>query len=90
MEKKETERVSRRLRKQVEESEAKITAVEGELAAMDARLASGDTGIVNDSAFYSLYENKKQQLETLMHQWEKAHNELEGFEKEYINNDDNI
>jgi len=90
MEKKETERVSRRLRKQVEESEAKITAVEGELAAMDARLASGDTGIVNDSAFYSLYENKKQQLETLMHQWEKAHNEMEGFEKEYINNDDNI
>jgi len=90
LEKKETERVSRRLRKQVEESEIKIAAVEGEIAAMDARLASGDAGIVNDTAFYSTYEEKKQALESLMHQWEKANSELEHFLTEYTNNDDNI
>lgn len=90
LEKKETERVHRRLRKQAEETEAKITAVEGEIAAMNGRLASGDAGIVNDATFYSTYDDKKQELESLMQQWEKAHSELEGFMEEYMTNDDEI
>ncbi len=90
LEKKETERVHRRLRKQVEETEAKITAVEEEIGVMDKKLASGDTGIVNDAAFYKTYDDKKKELESLMHQWEKAHSEMEGFLEEYMNNDDNI
>jgi ATP-binding cassette subfamily F protein 3 len=90
LEKKETERVHRRLRKQVEETEAKITAVEEEIGAMDKRLASGDTGIVNDASFYKTYDDKKKELESLMHQWEKAHSEMEVFLEEYMNNDDNI
>ncbi|MCK7542045.1 MAG: hypothetical protein MZV63_69735 [Marinilabiliales bacterium] len=79
LEKKETERVYRRLKKQAEESEAEITKLEGEIAAMNARLASGDAQVVNDPAFYATYEEKKQNLEALMQQWEKAHSELEGF-----------
>jgi ATP-binding cassette subfamily F protein 3 len=90
LEKKETERVHRRLRKQVEETEARITAVEEEIGAMDKRLASGDTGIVNDGAFYKAYDDKKKELESLMHEWEKAHSEMEGFLEEYMNNNDNI
>ncbi len=89
LEKKETERVYRRLKKQAEESEAEITKLEGEIAAMNARLASGDAQVVNDPAFYATYEEKKQNLEALMQQWEKAHSELEGFMAEYMTSDDN-
>ena len=90
LEKKETERVYRRLKKQAEESEAEITELEGEIAAMNDRLASGDAQVVNDAAFYTAYEEKKQNLEALMQQWEKAHGELEGFMSEYMTSDDNI
>ncbi|MDZ7634919.1 MAG: ABC-F family ATP-binding cassette domain-containing protein [Bacteroidales bacterium] len=90
LEKKETERVYRRLKKQAEESEAEITKLEGEITAMNARLASGDAQIVNDAAFYTAYEENKQSLETLMQQWEKAHSELEGFMSEYMASDDSI
>ncbi len=41
LEKKETERVYRRLRRQAEESEAEITLLEKEIAEMNAKLASG-------------------------------------------------
>ena len=55
---------------------------------MDARLASGDSEVVSDPAFYSSYEEKKQNLDNLMQRWEKAHNELEEFMSEYMNTDD--
>jgi ATP-binding cassette subfamily F protein 3 len=90
LEKKETERVYRRLHRQAEESEAMITRMEGEMAAMNARLASGDPGAVNDPAFYEAYEQMKQTLETLMQQWEQAHSELEAFKSDYMNSDESI
>ncbi len=90
LEKKETERVYRRLHRQAEESEAEITRMEGEITAMNARLASGDPGAVNDTAFYEAYEQKKQALETLMQQWEKAHSELEAFKSDYMSSDDSL
>ncbi|MBE0678754.1 MAG: ABC-F family ATP-binding cassette domain-containing protein [Bacteroidales bacterium] len=90
LEKKETERVYRRLQRQAAESEAEITRMEGEIAAMNARLASGDPEAVNDPAFYADYEQKKQKLETLMQQWEVAHSELEAFTSEYMSSDDSI
>lgn len=90
LEKKETERVYRRLRRQTEQTEADITGLEEEIAAMDARLASGDGSVVNDTSFYEAYEDKKKRLEAFMQQWEKAHSELESFMSEYMNQDDNI
>jgi len=57
---------------------------------MDARLASGDGSVVNDTSFYEAYEDKKKRLEAFMQQWEKAHSELESFMSEYMNQDDNI
>jgi ATP-binding cassette subfamily F protein 3 len=90
LEKKETERVYRRLRRQAEESEAEITMLEKEIADMDARLASGDSAVVSDPAFYSSYEEKKKNLEVLMQRWEKAHNELETFTSDYMNGDANL
>jgi len=89
-EKKENERVHRRLQKQVTEAEAQITATEHEIAEMDARLASGDPAVISDPAFYSSYEEKKKRLEALMEQWENAHIELESFQAEYMNNNDTV
>jgi ATP-binding cassette subfamily F protein 3 len=89
-EKKETERVFRRLQKRVTETEAAITATEAEIAAMDAKLASGDAAVVSDPAFYSVYEETKQRLDSLMQQWEEAHGEMEDFTAEYMNNHDTV
>ncbi len=89
-EKKENERVHRRLKKQVTEVEAQITATEHEIAEMDARLASGDPAVISDPAFYSEYEEKKNRLEALMENWEEAHTELESFQTEYMNNYDTV
>jgi ATP-binding cassette subfamily F protein 3 len=90
LEKKETERVHRRLQKQVNEAEGQITATEQEIAAMDARLAAGDPAVVSDPAFYSAYEEQKKKLEALMEQWENAHAELESFRTEYMNTNDTV
>jgi ATP-binding cassette subfamily F protein 3 len=87
LEKKETERVYRRLRRQAEESEAEITLLEKEIAEMNAKLASGDSAVVSDPAFYSSYEEKKKALDVLMQRWEEAHNELEAFKSDYMNGD---
>ncbi len=90
LEKKETERVYRRLRRQAEESEAEITLLEKEIAEMNARLASGDRAVVSDPAFYASYEEKKKNLDVLMQRWETAHNELEAFTSDYMNGDANL
>lgn len=90
LEKKENERVLRRLQKRVTETETQITEEEKEITTMDSRLASGDPEVVSDPAFYSLYEQKKHRLEALMEQWEDAHSELEGFQNEYMNNNDTV
>ncbi|MHC1733358.1 MAG: ABC-F family ATP-binding cassette domain-containing protein [Bacteroidales bacterium] len=90
LEKKETERVFRRLQKRVTEAEAAITATETEIAAMDAKLESGDASIVSDPAFYAAYEETKRKLDSLMQQWEEAHGEMEGFTAEFMNNNDTV
>ena len=90
LEKKETERVYRRLRRLTEESEAQITLLEKEIADMDARLASGDSEVVSDPSFYGSYEEKKKNLDSLMQRWEKAHSEIEEFMSEYMNTDDRL
>jgi len=90
LEKKETERVYRRLRRQAEESEAEITLLEKEIADMNTRLASGDSAVVSDPAFYSSYEEKKRNLDGLMLRWETAHSELEAFMSDYMSGDANL
>ena len=84
LEKKETERVYRRLCKQVEETEAAITALENEIAAMDTRISGGEPEVLNDTLFFKKYENDKSELDTLMQKWESAHEELETFVSEYM------
>lgn len=90
LEKKETERVYRRLQRETQKWETEITGIEKEIAEMDARIAAGDSSAMNDAAFFSLYEERKKKLEALMQSWEEAHGELENFMTEYMNNNDNI
>ncbi len=90
LEKKETERVYRRLMKQVEESEANIAILEKEITVMDSRLATGDAEVVSSESFYRDYEKKKQELDILLLQWEKANGELEEFTADYMKKDDSI
>jgi ATP-binding cassette subfamily F protein 3 len=90
LEKKETERVYRRLKRKTEKTEEEITQAETELAEMDAMLASGNASVVGDTAFYTDYDEMKRNLDSLIQRWEKEHSELENFITEYMNGNDNL
>ncbi len=72
--KKEQEKLLRRLRKQVEQIEATLGEVEQEIAAWDAKLAAATA---YNEADYKAYNDLKARYDHLMHEWEKASYELE-------------
>ena len=72
--KKEQEKLLRKLRKNVEEIEAKLAEVEQEIARWDEKLAAATTYVEED---YKQYNELKARYDHLMHEWEKAAYELE-------------
>ena len=72
--KKEQEKLIRRLRKAVESIEEELAKVEKEIAAYDARFAVATEYNAED---YNKYNALKEQYDHLMHEWEKASYELE-------------
>ena len=72
--KKEQEKLLRRLRKNVEEIESKLAEVEQEIARWDERLAAAAEYVEAD---YKAYNELKAHYDHLMHEWEKAAYELE-------------
>lgn len=72
--KKEQEKLIRKHRKAVETIEAQTAEVEEQIAAYDAKFATSTEYNAED---YKAYEALKQQLDHLMHEWEKAVYELE-------------
>ncbi|MBO7186720.1 MAG: ABC-F family ATP-binding cassette domain-containing protein [Alistipes sp.] len=72
--KKEQEKLLRRLRKAVESVEEELANVEAEIAAYDARFATATEYNADD---YAKYDALKQRYDSLMHEWEKASYELE-------------
>ena len=72
--KKEQEKLLRKLRKAVESVEQELTEVEKEIADYDARFATATEYNADD---YAKYDALKQRYDTLMHEWEKASYELE-------------
>ena len=72
--KKEQEKLLRKLRKAVESIEQELAEVEKEIADYDARFATATNYIADD---YAKYDALKQRYDTLMHEWEKASYELE-------------
>ena len=72
--KKEQEKLLRKLRKNVEEIETKLAEVEAEIARWDEKLAAATTYVEED---YKQYNELKARYDHLMHEWEKAAYELE-------------
>ena len=72
--KKEQEKLLRKLRKNVEEIEAKLAEVEQEIARWDEKLAAATIYVEED---YKQYNELKARYDHLMHEWEKAAYELE-------------
>ena len=66
---KERERERRKLQNAVAQKEKEIEELEGQLAAKDALLASGQA---QEAAFYDEYQRLKKQLEQKMEEWEEA------------------
>ncbi len=76
--KKEQEKLGRRMRRTVETIEAELAGIEAQLAASDAKFAAATT---YDEAEYKAYNELKAQYDRRMHDWEKASYELEIVEE---------
>ena len=72
--KKEQEKLLRKLRKNVENIEAELAVIEKSIAEYDARFATATEYNAED---YAKYDALKQEYDRLMHEWEKASYELE-------------
>ena len=72
--KKEQEKLLRKLRKAVEEIERELAGVEEQIAAFDARFAEAAEFNADD---YKTYDDLKKRYDHLMHEWEKASYEVE-------------
>lgn len=77
--KKEQEKLLRKLRKRVEEVEAELARIEKEIAAWDQRFA---TAAEYKSEDYEAYDSLKKLYDKQMHEWEMASYELEISENE--------
>ena len=71
---KEQEKLLRKLRKVVESIEEELASIEGEIAAYDAKFASATE---YNKADYAAYNDLKAKYDRQMHEWEKASYELE-------------
>ena len=72
--KKEQEKLIRKLRKVVEGIEAELSGVESQISAYDEKFA---TATEYNEADYAAYNELKSRYDHLMHEWEKASYELE-------------
>ena len=72
--KKEQEKLVRKLRKAVETIESELAEVEAKIAAYDEKFATATT---YNEADYAAYNELKAHYDHLMHEWEKASYELE-------------
>ena len=77
--KKEQEKLLRKLRKNVEMIEAELADVEAKIAEYDARFATATEYNAED---YKAYDELKGRYDHLMHEWEKASYEVEITEQE--------
>ena len=77
--KKEQEKLLRKLRKNVEQIETELAGVEQKIAEYDARFATATEYNAED---YKAYDELKERYDHLMHEWEKASYEVEITEQQ--------
>lgn len=75
---KEQEKVIRKVKSQIDKVEAEIEALENKIAECDAALSNPDqSGVTIDDQYFKDYEELKTKLNTTMHRWEQLQYELE-------------
>ncbi|MCF8307657.1 MAG: ABC-F family ATP-binding cassette domain-containing protein [Bacteroidales bacterium] len=79
LERKEKEKNLRKTKKQIEQYEAKIEALESEIEHMDEILSEPEKNAekINSEGLYKKYEQKKKELAETMEKWEALHEQLE-------------
>ncbi len=77
LDRKETEKLKRKVANLVKASEDKISAFENKIAEIEKGMNEGS--LIVDNEFFKKYENLKSELELEMMNWEKLHEELEQF-----------
>ena len=77
--KKEQEKLLRKLRKNVEQIEAELADIEAKIAEYDVRFATATEYNADD---YKAYDELKSRYDHLMHEWEKASYEVEITEQQ--------
>jgi len=81
IERKEQEKILRKIRKQIEDSELKISNLEAEIKNADELLANPEN--ISNHEIFENYQKLKKDLENEMHNWEKLNSELEETENEF-------
>lgn len=78
LDKKEQDKIIRKVASQVEKAEHEITKLEEAIAEMDSLLSNPQEGenIINDD-FFKKYEDLKKKLNSTMHRWEQLSYEME-------------
>jgi len=80
-ERKEQEKILRKIKKQIEESEIKIADLENEIKKADNLLTNPEN--ISNHDIFEKYEILKKNLEAEMQNWELLHSNLEEVEKEF-------
>jgi len=75
LDKKEQEKVLRKIRKQIEDSETRIANLENKIKQADIQLANSQS--IMDNSIFENYDNLKKELEKEMENWENLNSELE-------------
>ncbi|MCY1722536.1 ABC-F family ATP-binding cassette domain-containing protein [Prolixibacteraceae bacterium Z1-6] len=76
-ERKEISKTISRLEKKIIQTEENIAELEEEIEEMDKLLSS--SAQLDDHSIFENYENKKSELEAILHNWEAEHEELESW-----------
>jgi len=67
------------LNNKLSNTESKINSLEKEIKNIDVELATNYDEVVSDPSFFDTYQAKKDQLETLMLEWETIQEEIDGM-----------
>jgi len=78
LDRKEQDKVIRKVTSQIEKVEQEISELENKIAEMDAILSNPE-GTAIDDDFFKKYESLKAKLNNTMHRWEQLHYEMEIF-----------
>lgn len=73
----EDQKKNKTLQNKLSKIESQIHQLESEIQKDDRALADHPERLMNDHSFFSAYENKKKELDSLMEEWEQVQEELE-------------